>query len=326
MNQEQNNFNSNNFNTQGSKGVHNNQPLNNQNIDNSIYKNQGIQQNTNFNQSAFNSQPQRTSSYEYQEMQEPMSQPVNTFESDSSSNQKFNSRSQKKINLGLIIGIVAAVAVVVVGIVFGSKLLSNINSDNQNITNKSDAETSTVKSIAGKYIIYLNNMKIILGVTTMDEIIKNTDLEVIKDETNKCEGCYTSDNIGLEIDHSVEYDSRIIQLSDGINIFVITSYFEKTNIVGEITTLRNNRLDDPAFDNSKGTVLSFEDEVIGKRINIGYTFTEDEIYDAKGYCYGDIGVLYCPQIKQYSEDMFVYYFDNNLKLVNMEATLMSYYK
>lgn len=123
MNQEQNNLNQNNFNTQGNNGIPNNQPLNNQSF------NQGM----GFNQQPINPQPQPTPSYEQPIMQEPTPQPMNnTFESGSASNQNFNSKPPKKMNLGLIIGIVAVVAVVGVGIVFGSKLLSNGGSNNNN--------------------------------------------------------------------------------------------------------------------------------------------------------------------------------------------------
>ena len=105
MNQEQNNLNPNNFNTQGNNGIPNNQPLNNQNF------NQGM---------GFNQQP-----INQMNMQQPTPQPMNnTFESGNAGNQSFNSKSPKKMNLGLIIGIVAVVAVVGVGIIFGSKLLS----------------------------------------------------------------------------------------------------------------------------------------------------------------------------------------------------------
>ena len=161
-----------------------------------------------------------------------------------------------------------------------------------------------------------------------DEIIKNTDLEVIKDETNKHEGS-TSNKPSLSSEDWIYYDKRIIQLSDGINVFVIESYFEKTNIVGEITTIRNGKTDDPAFDNSKGTTLSFEDAVIGKRINMGdmYTDFEHEVYNnsSVGSCNHSGYTISCYQSEHLSNDMFTYYLDDNQKVVNMTATLMSYY-
>ena len=97
MNQEQNNLNPNNFNTQGNNGIPNNQPLNNQSF------NQGM----GVNQQPINPQPQPTPSSQQpinqMNMQQPIPQPMNTFESGNASNQSFNSKPTKKINLGLII-------------------------------------------------------------------------------------------------------------------------------------------------------------------------------------------------------------------------------
>ncbi|HHX68019.1 MAG TPA: hypothetical protein GX708_08230 [Gallicola sp.] len=119
MNQDLNNLNQDNFNTQGNNEIPNNQPLNNQNL------NQGMGANS----QSINPQPQLTPSFQQPIMQEPTSQPMNTFESGNTNNQNLNSKPPKKFNLGLIIGIAVAVAVVVVGIVFGSKLLSNKQED-----------------------------------------------------------------------------------------------------------------------------------------------------------------------------------------------------
>lgn len=124
MNQEQNNLNQNNFNTQGNNGIPNNQPLQN---------NQNFNQGTNVNQPTFNQQP----------TPQPMN---NTFDSGNASNQSFNSKPPKKMNLGLIIGIVATVAVVGVAMVFGSKLLSNSSNNNNNSTGNNASESSNTSN------------------------------------------------------------------------------------------------------------------------------------------------------------------------------------
>ena len=328
MNQEPNNLNSNNFNTQGNNGIPNNQPLNNQFFNTTF--NQNVAPNTNASSPTFNQQPPQMTSYEQSTIQQPIN---NTFNNGNVNNGNFDSKSPKKINLGLIIGIIAVVIVVGVGVIFGSKLLSNNDINNETLndeTKESDKDTNTNnnKSSDAELVVYLNDLKITLGKTKMDEIIKNTNLEVIKDETNKYKGS-TSDNPSIFSEDWMYYDKRIIQLSDGINVFVIESYFEKTNIVGEITTLRNGTTDDPAFDNSKGTKLSFEDAVIGKKINIGdmYTDFEHEIYNnsSVGSCNKSGHDIYCYQSKNLSDDMFIYYLNDNHKVVNMTATLMSYY-
>lgn len=137
MNQDNNGFNQNNFNTQGNNGTPNNQPLNNQSF------NQGL----GVNSQPINPQPQPTPSFQQPIMQEPTPQPMNNaFESGNANNQNFNSKPPKKMNLGLIIGIVVAVAVVGVGIVFGSKLLSNGDSDNKGTTGNSDSNNSNTRN------------------------------------------------------------------------------------------------------------------------------------------------------------------------------------
>ena len=67
--------------------------------------------------------------------------------------------------------------------------------------------------------------------------------------------------------------------------------------------------------------------IIGKRMNIGDTFTQDEFYNdlSVGYCWESGHIIYCPQTKNFSDDEFIYYFDDNYKIVNMSATLMGYY-
>ena len=231
---------------------------------------------------------------------------------------------KQKTNMGLIIGIVITVIIVVLGIILLSKL-SNKN-ENKDVNNEKAGVSENQKNTTSKtkqLIVYLNNLKITLGETTMDEIVKNTDLKIIKDETYKSSG-YTSDG---NRENVIEYNKREVVLSDGINVIIIESYFEKTNIVGEISTLRNHQVDDPAFDNSEGTTLSFEDTIIGKRMNIGDTFTQDEFYNdlSVGYCWESGHIIYCPQTKNFSDDEFIYYFDDNYKIVNMSATLMGYY-
>lgn len=129
MNQD-NNFNQNNYNSQGNNGISNNQPLNSQSFNYGMSVNQ-----------------QKAPSFQQPIMQESTSQLTNnTFENGNASNQSFNSKSPKKLDLGLIIGIVAVVAVVGIGIVFGSKLFlsDNEDSDSNNLNNNSHSN-STIK-------------------------------------------------------------------------------------------------------------------------------------------------------------------------------------
>ena len=116
----------NNFNSQGNNGISNNQPLNSQSFNYGVSVNQ-----------------QTAPSFQQPIMQESISQPTNnTFENGNASNQSFNSKPPKKLNLGLIIGIVAVVAVVGGGIVFGSKLLSNRGNNDNVDADKTDVNSS----------------------------------------------------------------------------------------------------------------------------------------------------------------------------------------
>jgi len=196
MNQEQNNLNPNNFNTQGNNGMPNNQPLQNNQGFNPTF-NQNVAPNTNVNQSTFNSQPmvepispvqpQQMPSYQQPIIQERAPQSINnTVESGNKSNQNFNSKQPKKMNIGLIVGIVVAVAVVGVGIVFGSKLLSNGNINNDNNINRNeikDDNSITNNKNNNKTIIY-NNIKIKIGTgdlvglgTSVADFIQQTGIE-----------------------------------------------------------------------------------------------------------------------------------------------------
>lgn len=337
MNQDLNNkTNESNNNDLNNLELNNNNNINyqnNSNMNNQVDSQSGLNNSNFFNQTTSqqygNTQYQNinnqqtnygTSSYNQYQQQKTPYQPIGSNESVV----ETTNTPKQKTNMGLIIGIVITVIIVVLGIILLSKLSNknenkDVNNEKAGVSEKAENTTSKTKQL----IVYLNNLKITLGETTMDEIVKNTDLKIIKDETYKSSG-YTSDE---NRENVIEYNKREVVLSDDINVIVIESYFEKTNIVGEISTLRNHQVDDPAFDNSKGTTLSFEDNIIGKRMNIGDTFTQDEFYNdlSVGYCYGIGDTIYCPQTKHLSDDKFIYYFDDNYKIVNMSASLMGYY-
>ena len=102
------------------------------NIMNQEQNNQGssnaFNQNLNVSQSTFNSQQQVNTDYQQitnqMNMQQPTPQPMNSFESENSS-QNFNSKPPKKRNLGLIVGIALVVIAVIIGIfVFANNRVS----------------------------------------------------------------------------------------------------------------------------------------------------------------------------------------------------------
>ena len=232
-------------------------------------------------------------------------------------NQNENNNSKRKSKVGFVIIIIAILLAIVIGVI----ILTN-KGDTKNETNESNNETNintnTNKSSDGKYVIYLNNMKITLGETTMDYIVKNTDLKVIKDETSH--GTCGSSSCDVK-----EGDTREIVLSDGVNSITITSYFGYPNKTKKLAT--SHHTDDPAFDVSTGTKLIFVDNAIGKNVNVGDSFTEDEYYDIyknTGTCFSSSGMIQCSQTKLYANDYFVYWLDSNYKIINMSADLKNY--
>lgn len=107
----------------------------------------------------FNIQGDNTNNQSFNNYQQPIPQPTNTFESSNTFNQSFNNKPQKKINLGLIIGIVAVLVVAVIGIVLGSKLLSKKN------------ETSNNNKSTDTEVIYYDNSRSLKDNYTFKEAV-----------------------------------------------------------------------------------------------------------------------------------------------------------
>lgn len=218
---------------------------------------------------------------------------------------------KKKLFLSLIC------SVLMLSIATGCDNNSTNNNDIDKDSNvKENTNSNNSESTDGKYVIYLNDMKIILGDTTMDYIVKNTNLKVVEDSTSHstCSSCDIK-----------EGDTREITLSDGINNIIIKSYLGSPNKTKSFST--SKRTDDPDFDMSTGTKIVFVDNAIGKNINMGDTFTEDEyynIYDNTGTCFKSYGMIQCSQTKLYANDWFVYWLDDNYKIINMSANLLNY--
>lgn len=247
MNQEYNNLNSNNFNMQSNNEISNNQPLqNNQNFNNTF--NQGVQQNTNINQSTFNYQPQPTQNYQQSinqmNMQQPMPQIVNSFESENVDNQNLNNKPPKKKKLGLIIGIIAIV-VIVIAIVIGVVTLLLRDTKEQNLNENKEVfsflykneenfyyidEKNTIYEYKGYkniefengYAVFSKNIdgKIVYGVMDKKEN------EIIK--SGKYTGIKKLDSVNY---YKVEKDSLygVVDL-DGKNIIPIE--YENISIIG----------------------------------------------------------------------------------------------
>ena len=176
--------------------------------------------------------------------------------------------------------------------------------DNSYNSNQSQKESENSQD---KYVIYINNYKIILGKTKISDLIKNVGIKVIYDSSSE----------------STTPKTRKVKLSDGINTIVIQSK-EDTDIIKKISTLANGKTTDPAFDFSTGTKITFVDNKFGKNISIGDSFTEDEYYNCyeiTGTAFESDKIIYVSQTKYMGNDRFSYYLDDNYRIINMDVDL-----
>lgn len=230
-------------------------------------------------------------------------------------NRNIDNNSKKKSKIGLVVIIIIILALVTTAIYLITKGSNQHKTSKSNKEDSSNTKKNINNSTAGKYVVYLNDMKITLGETTMDYILKNTDLKVERVTTT--EGTCDLSDCTVE-----EGDITEIKLSDGVNNIWIESYSKIPNKTKSLATLE--RTDDPAFDTSTGTKLVFIDNAIGKNINIGDSFTEDEYYNITKNtktCFKSYSLITCSQTKLYGNDYFAYWLDDNYKIVNMSVNL-----
>ena len=232
---------------------------------------------------------------------------------------------------GMSIITLAIMVVVVIAIISGVILFVTHNSkENLNVVQKAEnSEKSETKDNAdynGKYVIYINDYKIIFGKTKITDIIANVGLDVIEDKTynETNESIETKQEIANSINNIVTIETkeskRTVKLSDGKNI-IIKGF---SDIINSLSTLANNSIDDPEFDISTGTKITFVDNKFGKNISMGDYFTEYEYenhVDITGTSHGSGGIIYVSQTKRFAHDFFAYYLDDNYKVVNMTVNL-----
>lgn len=183
----------------------------------------------------------------------------------------------------IIVGVVAVVAVVVIGV--GVFLLPKSNKTNKveegnKVEDKKTSETEeNSKTDSGaRAVMYINDYKIVLGETKISDIIANSKLTVV---CNKVIEFGKSDT-----EEGKKYD--YYKLTDGVNTIHVASYPNKLSVVNYISTLVNNRVDDPAFDTSTGTKISVDDVNFRKGIKIGDTLKEEDSLDSYYTDYNNI--------------------------------------
>ena len=227
----------------------------------------------------------------------------------------IQSKNNKGIALITLIIIIIAILLVAGLIIF--LVSTNINStkkdetiasrENEIVKDNSNNSKKESENNQDKYVIYINNYKIILGKTKISDLISKVRLNVIYDSSSD----------------STTSKTRVVKLSDGKNTIVVESK-EDTDIIKKLSTHANGQITDPDFDLSTGTKITFVDNKFEKNISIGDSFTEDEYYD----CYNITGTawkadktIYVSQTKYMGNDQFVYYLDDNYRIVNMGADL-----
>lgn len=215
----------------------------------------------------------------------------------------------KKNNGISLITLVLIVAIMIILISVGTVLIIKMLDKNNDSANNNNVLTNNNEKTQVKHIIYLNNYKIILGETKIDDIINNTNLKVSLDDSDR----YSA------IDSK---RSRYVELTDGTNKIYIESILGQPDIIKSIGTL--DLITDPAFDLSTGTKITFVDNKFNKNISIGDSFTEYEFYhcdEITGTAMRDGHYIIVCQTEHLSNDYFGYYFDENYKIINMSADL-----
>lgn len=228
-----------------------------------------------------------------------------------------------KENKGISLITLIIIVVVLIAVILGIVLIVNQKSK----SNMENGQKTEISDNNDKYIIYINNYKIILGKTKINDIIDNVGLNVIDDKTYyeneeskemKQKILNTTGNAGtLETEQS----KRIVKLSDGTNTIIIKGF---SDTIKSLSTLANGNIDDPDFDFSTKTKITFVDNKFGKNISMGDYFTEDEYnncYEITGTAYTGGKAIYVSQTERFAHDQFGYYLDNNYRIVNMWVDL-----
>ena len=216
MNQEQNNFNNQNINN----GMMNNQPLpNNQNLNNSFNSNVNV-----------NSQPMNQPFQQpinQVNVQQPIPQSINSFESGNLNNQNSNNKPSKKVNIGLIIGIVVAILVIVVIVILLLHNKSNTSDTSNNNSTKQFAENVIMNHAT------INNVKL-SEINTINDIMEKLNVEinwvmVCYKETESEEGCpnyslteFESNKVEKKVISSLTFNFKI---KNSDNIFDFSTYY-----------------------------------------------------------------------------------------------------
>ena len=209
MNQEQNNFNNQNINN----GMMNNQPLpNNQNLNNSFNSNVNV-----------NSQPMNQPFQQpinQVNVQQPIPQSINSFESGNLNNQNSNNKPSKKVNIGLIL-----VIVVIVILLLHNK--SNTSDTSNNNSTKQFAENVIMNHAT------INNVKL-SEINTINDIMEKLNVEinwvmVCYKETESEEGCpnyslteFESNKVEKKVISSLTFNFKI---KNSDNIFDFSTYY-----------------------------------------------------------------------------------------------------
>lgn len=231
MNQENNQFNVNNFNNQSNNGMPNNQPLNNQSV------NQGM----GINNQSMNPQPQPTQSFQQPIMQEPIQQPMNSF--NDLNNNSFNSKPPKK-NYKRHIILLTILALILIC----SGLLISYICNNKNNKTVIDESTTVTE------LLWQDFQK---GKITTDEYVKN----ILYAEY---------DNDLLDKKYQLVKTNDLIHTDDIVNKYydelseeTLKYYLSKINL-DNITFETNKENEENEEDDSLALLDLFVDEVYAK--------------------------------------------------------------
>lgn len=203
-------------------------------------------------------------------------------------------KNQRGMSLIALVSII--LVVIIIGIVCTAVLLNKGNTKNQNTVNTQlkNEEINIVKENKnnindpiGKYIIYLNDFKIILGETKIDDIIKNSKLQI-------------------EDDFSGESYREVTLISKNYTV-KIEGMNKDVSIIKSISIKEKDETKDTPFNSEKIADIKVVcvDNTLNRNMSLGDVFVAEDIWKFKenDKVWSE---LYVSQTNYLSKDCFNY--------------------
>ena len=209
---------------------------------------------------------------------------------------------KKQRGISLITLVLIIVVVIIIGILCIVLILNSGKKNNVDTQLKSqDIKTENIvkenindnNNPIGKYILYLNDFKIILGKTKIDDIIQNSKLQI-------------------EYDYSDASYRREVTLVSKNYTVKIESMSKDKSIIKSVSIKEKEESKDIPFNSEKVADLKVVciDNTLGRNMSLGDDFVAEDIskFKENDKAWSE---LYVSQTKYLSKDVFAYEFERN---------------